>query len=109
MPEGAIVVADHILPGYFARLDLGKVAAFGSEHGGATSHGAIFARTLEIPAGTGVAGICELARSGETAIVDGGEGTVYLAPDEALVAEPACAARFAIARHLGRACARGRD
>jgi phosphotransferase system enzyme I (PtsP) len=102
MPEGAIVVADHILPGYFARLDLQKVAAFVSEHGGATSHGAIFARTLEIPAVTGVAGICEAARGGETAIVDGGDGTVYLSPDEALVAEHQRAKRrYAVAiQHL---------
>ena len=87
MPEGAIVVADHILPSYFARLDLHKVAAFVSEHGGATSHGAIFARTLEIPAVTGVAAIRDLARDGELAIVDGGEGIVYLSPDEAILGE----------------------
>jgi phosphotransferase system enzyme I (PtsI) len=102
MPEGAIVVADHILPGYFARLDLHKVAAFVAEHGGATSHGAIFARTLEIPAVTGVASVCQLARDGETAIVDGGDGTVLLSPDEALTAEYRRAQRrYAVAiQHL---------
>ncbi len=87
MPEGAIVVADHILPSYFARLDLHKVAAFVSEHGGATSHGAIFARTLEIPAVTGVTAIRDLARDGELAIVDGGEGIVFLSPDDAIRGE----------------------
>jgi len=102
MPEGAIVVADHILPGYFARLDLHKVAAFVAEHGGATSHGAIFARTLEIPAVTGVAAVRELARDGETAVVDGGDGTVLLSPDEALLAEYQRAKRrYAVAiQHL---------
>lgn len=85
--EGAIIVVDNILPGYFARLDLDKVGAIVAEHGGATSHGAIFARTLEIPAVTGVEGIQEKARSGETAIVDGAEGRVYLSPDAHLVAE----------------------
>jgi phosphotransferase system enzyme I (PtsP) len=102
MPEGAIVVADHILPGYFARLDLHKVAAFVAEHGGATSHGAIFARTLEIPAVTGVAKVRELARDGETAIVDGGDGTVMLSPDEALIGEYRRAQRrYAVAiQHL---------
>ena len=75
--DGAIVVTDNILPGpLFARLELDKVAAIVSEHGGPTSHGAIFARTLEIPAVTGVADILKKARSGELAIVDGGEGTV---------------------------------
>jgi phosphotransferase system enzyme I (PtsP) len=87
LTDGAIVVVDNILPGYFARLDLDKVGAIISEHGGATSHGAIFARTLEIPAVTGVEGIQEKARSGELAIIDGAEGRVYLSPDEHLVAE----------------------
>src|SRR5215468_473741 len=102
MPAGAIVVADHILPGYFARLDLHKVAAFVSEHGGATSHGAIFARTLEIPAVTGVARIRALARDGEMAVVDGGAGRITLSPDDALLAEYQRAKRrYAVAiQHL---------
>jgi phosphotransferase system enzyme I (PtsP) len=86
LSEGSIVVADNILPGIFARLEIDKVAALVSEHGGPTSHGAIFARSLEIPAVTGLAGIQSDARAGETAIVDGSEGRVYLAPDESLVA-----------------------
>jgi len=100
LTDGAIVVVDNILPGYFARLDLDKVGAIISEHGGATSHGAIFARTLEIPAVTGVAGIQDKARSGELAIIDGGEGRVYLSPDEHLVAEYERAReRYAVAIH----------
>jgi len=87
MPEGSIVVADYILPGHFARLDIEKVAAIVSEHGGPTSHGAIFARTLEIPAVTGVVGIQAVVRPGEIAIVDGGDGQVHLSPDEHLIAE----------------------
>ena len=47
--EGAIVVVDQVLPALFARLETDKIGAIVSEHGGATSHGAIFARTLEIP------------------------------------------------------------
>ncbi|MBW2269564.1 MAG: phosphoenolpyruvate--protein phosphotransferase [Deltaproteobacteria bacterium] len=87
LPEGAVVVVDNILPGYFARLDLEKVGAIISEHGGPTSHGAIFARTLEIPAISGVAGVLDACRPGELAIVDGGEGKVYFSPDEHLVGE----------------------
>jgi phosphotransferase system enzyme I (PtsP) len=87
LTQGAIVVVDNIMPGYFARLDLEKVGAIVSEHGGATSHGAIFARTLEIPALSGVAGIQEVTHGGETAIVDGGDGVIILAPDERLVSE----------------------
>ncbi len=87
LERGAIVVVDEVLPELFALLEMDKVAALVSEHGGATSHGAIFARTLEIPAVTGAVGILEAAREGETAIVDGGIGHIYLSPDEALLAE----------------------
>jgi len=87
MQPGSIVVVDQILPELFARLEMDKVAALVSEHGGATSHGAIFARTLEIPAVTGVGGILQEARAGETAIVDGSAGRIYLAPDEGLRSE----------------------
>ncbi len=102
LTDGAIVVADNVLPSHFARLEVDKMAAIVSEHGGPTSHGAIFARTLEIPAVTGVAGIQAAARPGEMAIVDGGDGTIYLSPDESLINEYQRARqRFAIAvEHL---------
>jgi len=100
--EGAVVVTDKLLPSHFARLELEKVSALVSEHGGPTSHGAIFARTLEIPAVMGVPGILETSRPGETAIVDGGEGTIFLSPDDGLIAEYGRAQqRYAIAvEHL---------
>jgi phosphotransferase system enzyme I (PtsP) len=82
LTEGAIVVASALLPAHFATLDVEKVAAVVSEHGGPTSHGAIFARALEIPAVTGVAGVFEVARPGELAIVDGDAGRIILSPDE---------------------------
>jgi len=87
MPEGAVVVVDQLLPALFARLEMDKVAAIVAEHGGQTSHGVIFARTLELPAVTGAAGILEEAREGEVAIVDGATGTIYLSPDELLLRE----------------------
>lgn len=87
MPPGSIVIVDQILPALFAKLEVDHVAAIVSEHGGLTSHGAIFARTLEIPAVTGVASICGEVRKGETAIVDGGNGRIYLSPDDGLLDE----------------------
>jgi phosphotransferase system enzyme I (PtsP) len=85
--DGAIIVANNILPGMFARLELDKIAAIVSEHGGPTSHGAIFARTLEIPAVSGISGILGIVHPGETAVVDGGDGRVFLSPDEGLISE----------------------
>jgi phosphotransferase system enzyme I (PtsP) len=87
LSEGAIVVASNLLPSMFARLEVEKIAAIVSEHGGPTSHGAIFARTLEVPALTGIPGIQAAVRSGETAIVDGAEGLIILSPDEGLLYE----------------------
>ena len=87
LSDGAIVVASNLLPAHFATLDVEKVAAFVTEHGGPTSHGAIFARALEIPAVTGAAGILDAARPGESAIVDGDSGTILLSPEPKLVAE----------------------
>lgn len=87
MKHGSVVVVDQLLPAIFAQLEMDKVAAIVAEHGGKTSHGVIFARTLEIPTVTGLAGLLEEAREGETAIVDGATGTLYLSPDEALIRE----------------------
>ena len=87
MPQGSVVVVDQLLPAIFAQLEMDKVAAIVAEHGGQTSHGVIFARTLEIPAVTGASGLLREAREGEQAIVDGATGTIYLSPDDALTRE----------------------
>ncbi|MBW2275110.1 MAG: phosphoenolpyruvate--protein phosphotransferase [Deltaproteobacteria bacterium] len=87
LQDGSVVVVDQILPEVFARLEMDKVAALVAEHGSFTSHGAIFARTLEIPAVTGATGIQLSAREGETAVVDGSNGRIYLSPDANLQAE----------------------
>jgi phosphotransferase system enzyme I (PtsP) len=87
LSEGSIVVAAHILPAHFALLETEKISAIVSEHGGATSHGALFARSLEIPAVTGVTGILDAVQPGEIAIVDGASGRVHLSPDPTLRAE----------------------
>lgn len=102
MEPGSVVVVNQILPALFARLEMDKVIAIVAEHGGATSHGAIFARTLEIPAVTGVEGIQAEARANETAIVDGATGRIYLSPDAAMLSEYQRAQhRYAIAvEHL---------
>jgi phosphotransferase system enzyme I (PtsP) len=87
MQRGSVVVVDQLLPAIFAQLEMDKVAAIVAEHGGQTSHGVIFARTLEIPAVTGASGLLEEVREGELAIVDGATGTIYLSPDDALTRE----------------------
>lgn len=85
--EGAVLVIETLLPAHFALLETDRIAALVAEHGGPNSHGAIFARALEIPTVTGATGITVAMRSGELAIVDGSTGSVFLSPDENLQTE----------------------
>ncbi|HUK66893.1 MAG TPA: phosphoenolpyruvate--protein phosphotransferase [Anaeromyxobacteraceae bacterium] len=80
-PEGAVVVAHDLSPADTALLHHdGKVAAFVTETGARTSHTAIVARALEIPAVVGVGRISTLAARGDFVIVDGQRGLVILNP-----------------------------
>lgn len=83
--EAAILVADDIPPSQAVQLAVGVVQGFASEAGGATSHTTIIAKSLGMPAVVGVGGLVEAARSADLIIVDGFEGHVLVAPDEALV------------------------
>lgn len=82
-----IVVAYDLTPSDTAQLDRSKVVAFLTDIGGRTSHSAIMARTLEIPAVVGLNDITSTVKDGDFIIVDGLEGNVILNPDEATVKE----------------------
>jgi phosphotransferase system enzyme I (PtsI) len=83
LPEGAIVVAHDLAPSDTLQLKKGRVVGFVTEVGGRTSHTAIMARSLEIPAVVGLDRITTLAETGDSVIVDGNRGIVILRPDEA--------------------------
>lgn len=79
--EGNIVVVAHDLtPSDTAQLDKNKVIAFLTDVGGRTSHSAIMARTLEIPAVVGMGDITSFLEDGDTVIVDGFTGNVIINP-----------------------------
>lgn len=78
--HGVIVVAEQIAPSEFVLLETEKIAGLVTEHGGPTSHAAIFARSLEIPAVSGVAGIARRLRPEDQLIVDGLDGVVIANP-----------------------------
>jgi len=80
-----IVVAHDLTPSDTAQLDKTKVKGFITNIGGRTSHSAIMARTLEIPAVVGIGDITSSVKNGDTVIVDGVEGFVMINPDEATV------------------------
>ncbi|MEW8956721.1 phosphoenolpyruvate--protein phosphotransferase [Clostridium sp.] len=85
--ENTIVVANDLTPSDTAQLDKSKVVAFLTNIGGRTSHSAIMARTLEIPAVVGLNDITSSVENGDLVIVDGIEGIVIINPDEATVKE----------------------
>ena len=78
----AIHVAEDISPADALGLQPDRILALVMAEGGPTSHTAILARSLRIPAVVGVTGILETARQGDIAIVDALRGCVYIAPDE---------------------------
>ena len=85
--ENTIVVAHDLTPSDTAQLDKAKVNGFITNIGGRTSHSAIMARTLEIPAVVGLADITTSVQNGDLIIVDGIEGYAIINPDEATIAK----------------------
>jgi phosphotransferase system enzyme I (PtsI) len=80
-PEGAIVVAHDLSPADTALLlHERKVAAFVTDAGAKTSHTAIVARALEVPAVVGVGRITALVERGDWIVVDGSRGVVVINP-----------------------------
>ncbi len=82
LSEEIIVIAKDLTPSDTAQMNKEFVQAFATEMGGRTSHTAIMARSLEIPAVVGTVDLLAKARIGDTVIVDGNKGLVYLNPDQ---------------------------
>lgn len=83
--DNTIVVAHDLTPSDTAQLDKTKVKGFITNIGGRTSHSAIMARTLEIPAVVGLGDITSVVKNGDRVIVDGIEGIAIINPDEATI------------------------
>ena len=79
-PENSVVVVHELTPSMTADIDKDNVAAIVTETGGRTSHSAIIARALEIPAVLSVADITKVIKSGDMVIVDGTRGRVLVNP-----------------------------
>lgn len=87
LPENTVVVVHDLTPSMTATIDKKNVAGIVTETGGRTSHSAIIARALEIPAVLSVANSCSALRNGMTAIVDGSDGVVISEPEADVLAE----------------------
>ena len=85
--DEVIIVAADLTPSDTAQLNRQYVKAFVTAIGGRTSHSAIMARSLEIPAIVGTKEVTSIAKDGDIIIVDGLTGDVFLNPSEEVVAE----------------------
>ncbi len=86
-PAGTVLVTKELTPSMTAGIKRENVVGIITETGSQTSHSAILARALEIPAVLSVPGAVTSLSSDELVIVDGGKGEVYTAPTEEQVGE----------------------
>ena len=87
LPEKVIIIAKDLTPSDTAQMNKEMVLAFATDMGGRTSHTAIMARSLEIPAVVGLTDLYGKAKDGDTVIVDGNAGKVFVNPDKATLEE----------------------
>ena len=85
LPAGTILVAKDLTPSMTAGIKPENVAGIVTELGGKTSHSAILARALEIPAVVAVPDLMNQVKYGHVIVLDGSEGVVYVDPDQAVV------------------------
>ena len=86
IPPGSILIAEELTPSDTAKLDPKEVLGFATVGGGATSHVAILARSLDIPAIAGIEPRALELPNGADVILDGGKGELRINPDPAEVA-----------------------
>lgn len=86
VPAGTVLVAVDLTPSMTAGINNQNVVGIMTEVGGKTSHSAILARALEIPAVLSIDGIVGKVANGQTVIVDGTDGEVILEPAEEEIA-----------------------
>jgi phosphotransferase system enzyme I (PtsI) len=82
LPSGTIVVAHDLSPSDTTSLDRKHVSGFAADVGSHTSHTAIVARSMNLPAVVGLRNLSQFVHDGQTAILDGYSGTLIIEPTE---------------------------
>jgi phosphoenolpyruvate-protein phosphotransferase (PTS system enzyme I) len=85
--ENTIIIARDLTPSQTALFDRSRILGFATDHGGPTSHTAIIAKALEIPAVVGCKSLLKHARDGMPVVLDGDTGAVILDPDPPTIAQ----------------------
>ena len=107
LPKDSIVVVHDLTPSMTATIDKENVAGIVTEVGGRTSHSAIIARALEIPAVLSLENACSLLKNDDTVVVNGTTGEVVINPSEAELTEFRAAAEKAAAEKAALEAYRG--
>jgi phosphotransferase system, enzyme I, PtsP len=87
LPEQAILVAEDLSPADLSLIEGGHFRGIVLATGGVTSHASILAKSFEIPSVAAVEGLIENVRQGDSLIVDGNSGVVYINPSHEVVRE----------------------
>jgi len=85
--ESHIIFAQDLAPSETAQFDRAKVLGLVTAKGSANSHTAILARTMGLPAITGIGDAFDPTDDGHVAVIDGASGAVFVDPDEATLTE----------------------
>ena len=87
VPAGTVLVAKDLTPSMTAGIKPENIEGILTEMGGKTSHSAILARAMEIPAVLSIEGICDIVKNGDTVVLDGTSGEALVNPEEDVVKE----------------------
>jgi phosphotransferase system enzyme I (PtsI) len=93
-----IIISEELTPGMTVELDAGHVMGFVTERGGPTSHSAILARALQIPAVGGIDGVRNMVGCGSEILINGVTGEVVLWPSEATIREMTANGKSAVVK-----------
>jgi phosphotransferase system, enzyme I, PtsP len=87
LPPNSILVAEDLLPADLTLIEGDHFKGIVLATGGVTSHASILAKSFEIPSVVAVEGVLENVRAGDSLIVDGNSGVVYINPSQEVVRE----------------------
>jgi phosphoenolpyruvate-protein phosphotransferase (PTS system enzyme I) len=87
LTEDVIIIAEDVWPSTVAELNFNRVLGFATDAGGLTSHSAIIARALNIPAVVGIHSITQNVRTGDAVVIDGTAGEVIVRPTKPVIRE----------------------
>lgn len=85
VPAGTVIVARDLTPSMTAGINPKNIEGILTEVGGRTSHSAILARAMEVPAVLSIENICSIVKNGDKVVLDGTSGEAILNPDDETV------------------------